>query len=143
MADRGLFSESNLSFFEGLKKRLKGEYILSCPLRKLSHQHKEKILDRDNYSGGNLLEEKSYYEFRYKRRRVVVSYSEKRKKQDQSKREKILDKLRSLEREKEISTAQLVKKKGQFDLTPIFRTLLFMTLGASFLIFINHKLVLN
>ena len=29
------------------------------------------------------------------------------------------------------------------DLTPIFRTLLFMTLGASFLIFINHKLVLN
>ena len=59
-------------------------------------------MDRD-------LEEKSYYEFRYKRRRVVVSYSEKRKKQDQSKREKILDKLRSLEREKEISTAQLVK----------------------------------
>ena len=88
MADRGLFSESNLSFFEGLKKRgLKGEYILSCPLRKLSRQHKEKILDRDNYSGGNLLEEKSYYEFRYKRRRVVVS-------SHQSKREKILDKLK-------------------------------------------------
>ena len=85
---------------------------MSCPLRKLSHQHKEKILDRDNYSGGNLLEEKSYYEFRYKRHRVVVSYSEKRKKQDQSKREKILDKLRSLEREKEISTAQLVKNTG-------------------------------
>ena len=113
MADRGLYSENNLSFFEGLEGRgLKVEYVLSCPLRKLSQEEREKILDRDNYSGRKSDEVGSYYEFRYKGRRVVVSYSEKRKRQDQRKREKILDKLRSLEKEEEISTSRLVKNTG-------------------------------
>ena len=113
MADRGLYSENNLSFFEGLEGRgLKVEYVLSCPLRKFSQEEREKILDRDNYSGRKSDEGGSYYEFRYKGRRVVVSYSEKRKRQDQRKREKILDKLRSLEKEEEISTSRLVKNTG-------------------------------
>ena len=113
MADRGLYSENNLSFFEGLEGRgLKVEYVLSCPLRKFSQEEREKILDRDNYSGRKSDEGGSYDEFRYKGRRVVVSYSEKRKRQDQRKREKILDKLRSLEKEEEISTSRLVKNTG-------------------------------
>ena len=63
MADRGLFSESNLSFFEGLKKRgLKGEYILSCPLRKLS------ISTRKRYWTGIIIVEGIYL-----RRRVIMS----------------------------------------------------------------------
>ena len=88
------------------------EYVLSCPLRKFSQEEREKILDRDNYSGRKSDEGGSYDEFRYKGRRVVVSYSEKRKRQDQRKREKILDKLRSLEKEEEISTSRLVKNTG-------------------------------
>ena len=54
--------------------------------------------------------------------------------------------LQSLFKEEEseyIEKCESLKNKDKIDLTPIFRTHLFMTLGASFLVFINHKLVLN
>ena len=113
MADRGLFSEANLKFFESLRQRgLKADYVLSCPLKKLPVKEKEKILDRRNYHSVKRGEPGSYYEFRYKGRRIVVGYSEERGRQDQRKREKILEKLRDLGKEGEISTSRLIKNQG-------------------------------
>ena len=113
MADRGLFSEANLKFFESLRERgLKADYVLSCPLKKLPVKEKEKILDRRNYHSVKRGEPGSYYEFRYKGRRIVVGYSEERGRQDQRKREKILEKLRDLGKEGEISTSRLIKNQG-------------------------------
>ena len=113
MADRGLFSEANLRFFESLRERgLKADYVLSCPLKKLPVKEKEKILDPTNYHSVKRGEPGSYYEFRYKGRRIVVGYSEERGRQDQRKREKILEKLRDLGKEGEISTSRLIKNQG-------------------------------
>lgn len=113
MADRGLFSEANLKFFESLRERgLKADYVLSCPLKKLPVKEKEKILDPTNYHSVKRGEPGSYYEFRYKGRRIVVGYSEERGRQDQRKREKILEKLRDLGKEGEISTSRLIKNQG-------------------------------
>ena len=113
MADRGLFSEVNLKFFESLRERgLKADYVLSCPLKKLPVKEKEKILDPTNYHSVKRGEPGSYYEFRYKGRRIVVGYSEERGRQDQRKREKILEKLRDLGKEGEISTSRLIKNQG-------------------------------
>ena len=113
MADRGLFSEANLKFFESLRERgLKADYVLSCPLKKLPVKEKEKVLDRRNYHSVKRGEPGSYYEFRYKGRRIVVGYSEERGRQDQRKREKILEKLRDLGKEGEISTSRLIKNQG-------------------------------
>ena len=112
MADRGLFSEANLRFFESLRERgLKADYVLSCPLKKLPVKEKEKILDRKNYHPVKRGEPGSYYEFRYKDRRIVVGYSEERGRQDQRKRERILEKLKDLGKE-EISTSRLIKNQG-------------------------------
>ena len=113
MADRGLFSEANLRFFESLRERgLKADYVLSCPLKKLPGKEKEKILDPTNYHFVKRGEPGSYYEFRYKGRRIVVGYSEERVRQDQRKRERILEKLRDLGKEGEISTSRLIKNQG-------------------------------
>ena len=113
IADRGLFSEANLRFFESLRERgLKADYVLSCPLKKLPGKEKEKILDPTNYHFVKRGEPGSYYEFRYKGRRIVVGYSEERVRQDQRKRERILEKLRDLGKEGEISTSRLIKNQG-------------------------------
>ena len=94
------------------ERGLKADYVLSCPLKKLPVKEKEKILDRRNYHSVKRGEPGSYYEFRYKGRRIVVGYSEERGRQDQRKREKILEKLRDLGKEGEISTSRLIKNQG-------------------------------
>ena len=111
VADKGLFSNKNLSFLEDLKRErgVEAEYVVSYPLRKLPLEWKERVWDRGNYkpkAGG------SFYEFEYKGRRVAVGFNEARRACDEAKRRRILDKLRAMEKDGEIPSSALVRNSG-------------------------------
>ena len=88
IADRGLFSNKNLSSLEGLSSEGIGvEYIVSCPLKKLPQSLKDGILNKNNYKDESGSDNKepgsgSYYETEYNGRRVIVNYSEVRGRHD-------------------------------------------------------------
>ena len=113
-ADRALFSKKNMSYFEEKDGREDGkafEYIIACPLRKLSGRQKEMILNRSHYK--RIDKEKSFFEFLHEGRRYVVCYCAKRAECDRHKREKILEKARGLEnKEGKIPTDKLSGYKG-------------------------------
>lgn len=50
VADRGLFSEENLTLLE----EQNFEYVIGCPLRKLSKELQDKILDKNDYKVGTI-----------------------------------------------------------------------------------------
>jgi len=99
IADRAMFSDNNFKFFEDLKQQaIRAEYVVSCPLRKLPNDIKEKIFDfkiKQVEAQKSGLSSSNYYEFSYKNRKVIVSYSEKLRAREERKRQKILDKLNS------------------------------------------------
>ena len=113
-ADRALFSKKNLSYFEEKSEKKEGkvyEYIIACPLRKLSKKQKQRILDKSHYR--KIDEERSFFEFSHEGRKYVVGYSARRAEYDRSKREKILEKARKLENEEgKIPTNKLSGYKG-------------------------------
>jgi len=111
VADRGMFSDNNFSFFEGLEKELgiKAEYVVSSPLKKMSKEIKLKILD---FKKKCHQEKLKFYEFSYKGRRIVVSYSEELRKRDERKRNKILEKLSGLGKEGKVASSRLIKNTG-------------------------------
>lgn len=111
VADKGLFSDRNLSFLEdlGREQGIKAEYVVSYPLRKLPLEWKKKIWDRGNYkakAGG------SFYEFEHNGRRVSVGFNEARRAFDEAKRRKMLDRLRAMEKNGEIPSSALVRNSG-------------------------------
>ena len=128
VADRGMFSDNNFSFFEELEEKtgIKAEYVVSSPLKKLPKELKEKVLEfkrkikqkedkKDKLKAISQISSKqlsSYYEFSYKGRRVIVSYSEELRKRDERKRQKILERLNSLEKGGKIPSSRLVKNTG-------------------------------
>ena len=128
VADRAMFSDNNFSFLEGLEEELgiRAEYVLSCPLKRLPKQIKDKILDfkrkelkkresdslSSSSSSSSSSKACSYYEFSYKGRRMIVSYSEELRSRDESKRQKILDKLSSLAKGGRVPASRLVKNTG-------------------------------
>lgn len=125
-ADRAMFSDNNFSFFEGIEVELgiKAEYVVSSPLKKFPKEIKDKILDfkrkelkkresvSSSSSGSTIWGPSGYYEFSYKGRRMIVSYSEELRQRDESKRQKILDKLNSLARGGRVSASHLIKNTG-------------------------------
>ena len=129
VADRAMFSENNFRFFEEIEEELgiKAEYVVSSPLKKFPKEIKDKILEFKKRS----LEEKakgesvswflsqnpskadcSYYEFSYKGRRMIVSYSEELRRREERKRQKILDKLNSLGKGGQVPASCLIKNTG-------------------------------
>ena len=140
VADRGMFSDNNFSFFEELEEKtgIKAEYVVSSPLKKLSKERKEKILEfkrkiikqkedekdkEDKLRAISRISSKQlykasykqlspYYEFSYKDRKVIVSYSEELRKRDDRKRQKILERLNSLGKGGKIASSRLVKNTG-------------------------------
>ena len=113
LADRGMFSEDNFSFFEDFKAEgLSLEYVVSCPLRKLPKLIKQKILDLRNYKKGE--DGSYYYEFVYKGRCHVVAYSLERRARDYKKRQRVLDKLQALFQKGEIPANRIVKSSGAY-----------------------------
>ena len=113
-ADRALFSKKNLSYFEEKDESREGrryEYIIACPLRKLSEKQKQKILDRSHYK--RIDEERSFFEFSHEGRKYIAGYCAKRAEHDRYKRERILEKARKLEnKEGKIPTDKLSGYKG-------------------------------
>ena len=116
VADRAMFSDNNFKFFETLKKEegIRAEYVVSCPLKKLPKEMKEKIFDfkREQQVETKQPHSSSYYEFFYKNRRIIVSYSEKLKVRDEKKRQRLLEKLEGLCKKGKISAGQLIKNTG-------------------------------
>ena len=114
VADRAMFSDNNFSFFEDLKaQQVRGEYVVSCPLKKLPVKIKGEILDfkRKQVQAGPF-SSSSHYEFSYKNRKVLVSYSEWLRLQDEKKRRRLLDRLNNLCKEGKIAAHQVVKNTG-------------------------------
>ena len=116
VADRGMFSDNNFSFFEELEEKLgiRAEYVVSSPLKKLPKELKQKVLDfkRKRRQDNKFKDIQSYYEFSYKGRRMVVSYSEELRKRDESKRLKILEKLNDLGKGGKVPASRLIKNTG-------------------------------
>ena len=117
VADRAMFSDNNFQFFKDLKDKdgIKAEYVVACPLKKLPKEIKEKIFDfKRKQRELHTVKPFACYEFEYKNRRVIVSYSEKLRSRDQHKRQKILDKLLKLcqENNNKVPAKKLVKNTG-------------------------------
>ena len=128
IADRGMFSESNLSYLDGLNKdpdkNVDVEYIVSSPLKRFSlslqkeiFTFKEDLLrQRENLKkqgSAELSTKVKFYELTYKGRRVVVSFSERHRMRDERKREEILEKLNKITNAKgEISSHHVKKTRG-------------------------------
>ena len=113
VADKAMFSENNFDFFQDLKEKqgLKAEYVVSCPLKKLPKKVKEQIFDFKRKQEKNKSRSESY-EFFHKNRKVIVSYSEKLRAQDEEKRKRLLDKLKKLCKDNKVSASRLVKNTG-------------------------------
>ena len=116
VADRGMFSDNNFAFFEDLKEQQQicAEYVVSCPLKKLPKEFKDRIFDFKKRQKEGLGGKKGvvYYEFSYRGRRFIVSYSEKLRVRDEKKRQKILDKLLKLSSKGSVPASQLIKNTG-------------------------------
>ena len=119
VADRGMFSEDNFGFFRDLKKRvgIKAEYVVSCPLKKLPKEQKEKIFNfkkrrQEETRKGRCSSSCSYYEMSYKKHRLIVSYGEKLRVQDERKRQRLLDKLESFCKDGKVAASRLIKNTG-------------------------------
>ncbi len=111
VADRAMFSDSNFKFFESLnKKGIEAEYVVSCPLKKLPKEKKEKIFEFKELKKES--QNSEVYEFSYKNRKVFVSYSEKRRLQDEKKRQRLLEKLKKICKDGKISATKLVSNRG-------------------------------
>jgi len=89
VADRGLFSESNLSALE----QADIDYVVGAKLKTQTHQLKETILNLDNYVELNE-DTRTLTIERDKGRRLVISHSQKRARKDQADRQKEIQKLR-------------------------------------------------
>ena len=113
-ADRAMFSENNLCYFESEDAVKDGisEYIVACPLnKKLSKAHKEKILDKKSYT--RIENGMQVYEFEHEGRRMVVIYSSKRASYQKHQREVLLDRIKKLEdRDGKISNDKLSGNRG-------------------------------
>ena len=126
VADRAMFSDNNFCFLEEIEKDLgiKVEYVVSSPLKKLPGEVKERILEfkrkieEEKREGFGFLPKSpskatnSSYEFLYKGRRMLVSYSEELRARDEKKREKILERLRSLGKGGKVPASRLIKNTG-------------------------------
>lgn len=92
VADRGLFSEANLALLE----EQQFDYVIGCPLRKLSQELKDQILDEKDYKAGAINQDAVWTKnitLEGKQRTIVASFSRKRAIKDAKERQKVLDKL--------------------------------------------------
>ena len=120
VADRGMFSDANLKLFEKLAQELNvhAEFVVSCPLRKLPGNIAEDILNfkhkikcQQEETEEEVPSSSLFYECEHKGRRVIVSYSEARRKRDEQKRQKTLDKLHKKTNKKGLIPPSTLDKK--------------------------------
>jgi transposase len=91
VGDRAMMSDDNLAKLEG-----KGySYVIAAKLRAMPKVLKQEVLSEANYSPTVIGEELAWVgEFKYKERRLIVSYKTSRAKNDVKKREQIVTKLK-------------------------------------------------
>ena len=129
VADRGMFSANNLSYLDSLneeKESTGAEYIVSATLKRLPDEIKKKIWEfkekaktdnqiktQEKNGDISLYSENQFYEFRHKKRRMIISFSEEREVRDRMKREKILEKLSKVTgKEDKIAASNIQINKG-------------------------------
>ena len=107
-ADKAMYSKENLAYFE---ERKGYEYIVACPLRKLSGKLKDRILDKSNYRVVD--GDRSFFGFSHEGRQFFVGYCRKRAEHDRYKRERLLEKIRKMgNRRGEIPADKLSGQRG-------------------------------
>jgi transposase len=87
VADSALLSKANIQLLEQMQK----QYILGARLKNLPKEVKEKILDKDTFTGTELL----YKEIPYNGKRLIVTLSPMKAKKDAHDRQKAIDNLLS------------------------------------------------
>ena len=129
VADRGMFSENNLSYLDSLneeKGNTKAEYIVSATLKRLPAKMKKEIFEfkekvqtdiqikaQNKNRDISLYSENQFCALRHKKRRIIISFSQKRESRDRAKREKILDKLSKVtDKEDKIAASNIQINKG-------------------------------
>ena len=109
VADRAMFTEKNLKSLEesGIG------YIVACKLKSLPKKEKEKITGDGDYTAmgveGDLHWTKEY---EHKKRRLVVSYSEKRARKDRRMRERLVERLMKKAKNGKVKAGDLIGNNG-------------------------------
>lgn len=102
VADRALFAQENLKILD--QENI--SYVVAAPLRKLSKEFKDQILNEEGYRLATLENGVTWVkELEYQGKRLIVSYSPTREQKDISDRQRLLDKLT-----KKIGTKGAMKK---------------------------------
>jgi transposase len=109
VADRGLFNDTNLLAMEKAQIR----YVVGAKLRGMSNVMKQTVLSSKQFRG-ECISGQFYWvnEFRYKGRRLVVSYSHERAKHDAAHRRKQVDKLLNKSKNGSFPLTQLIGNHG-------------------------------
>jgi len=109
VADRAMFNEDNLTWMDGEKIR----YIVAAKLRGLSKLMKQNILESTSYKP-MIIEQEFHWtkEFELKNRRLIVSYSSSRAKQDAWQRSRLIEKLLKKVKNGKIKLQELVTNHG-------------------------------
>ena len=90
VADRGMFSEKNLSLLE--EENI--QYIVGAKLRTMDKKTKEAILEENSYKANMVSEELHWMkEIEYKKRRLILGYSRQRAHKDFKDRQRLIDRL--------------------------------------------------
>ena len=113
VGDRAMMSDDNLAKLEG-----KGySYVIAAKLRTMPKVLKQEVLSEANYSPTVIGEELAWVgEFKYKERRLIVSYKTSRAKNDAKKREQIVTKLKKRIGDKG-DTKKLITNQGTLKYT--------------------------
>jgi transposase len=113
VGDRAMMSDDNLAKLEGKAY----SYVIAAKLRTMPKVLKQEILSEANYSPTVIGEELAWVgEFKYKERRLIVSYKTSRAKNDIKKREQIVTKLKKRIGDKG-DTKKLITNQGTLKYT--------------------------
>lgn len=110
VADRAMFNDKNLKLMEeeGI------QYVVACKLKTLPKDKKEEILNQDfKYSLSAIAGEPHWIrELEHKHRRLIVSYSKKRAKKNESDRNRLIERLMKKVKNNQIPIKSLIPNQG-------------------------------
>ncbi len=109
VADRAMFSESNLSLMESKNIR----YVVAAKLRSLPKRFKEQIL-RDKDFKCQVIENEIHWvkEYAYKDRRLIVSYNNSRARRDEAQRARLIERLMAKVKNNKIPISSIISNHG-------------------------------
>ena len=108
VADRAMFNEQNLKLMEESSI----QYVVAAKLRSLTQSKKEEILISFKKSSAGSDELYRIKELEHKQRRLLVSYSHKRAKKNESDRKRLIERLMKKVQNKQIPIKSLISNHG-------------------------------